>query len=332
MTIPHPAPPRRRRWLAWCAGLGAALGVAAAAPATAWEPVADLPRGVAGLAAAIDGRGDWWVIGGTYWEAGTRHIEVGLARRPVDGSWTHIGRLAAGFAYGAAGGDADSLWLAGGAAPDGAARAIRRIDLRTGEAQERGLLPEPRLLCGGAVHAGGLWVVGGTTREGDFTALPNAVLRIDFATGEATRLNAPLPGLISPLVLVFGHELHVLPGSVWSAERKRLEATDRVWIHSAADGRWRERPLPQPLPRSLAGIALDGQRAVLVGGVDHTSGGIVRSAWIYHATTGGISPLPDLPAPRLAPAVCADARHVFVLGGEDAPRQRARAIWRLPRP
>ncbi len=332
MTTPHPAPPRRR--LRPVLGALAALCALrlAAAGAPGWAHVSDLPRGVAGHAAAIDDRGEWWILGGTYWEAGAKHLESAIARRPAEGSWTRAGTLAAGFAYGAAAHAEDALWLAGGAAADGASRAIHRLDLRTGAVRAPGTLPEPRLLAGGAMHEGRLWVVGGTARDGDFTGLPTTVLRVDPATGQTGRLVTPLPGLVSPLVLVFGRELHVLPGSQWSAERKRLEATDRVWIYSAADERWRERRLARPLPRSLAGIALDARRALLVGGVDHATGSIVRSAWIYHVATGELAPLPDLPAPRLAPAVLADRSHVFVLGGEDAPRQRARAIWRIPRP
>lgn len=59
---------------------------------------------------------------------------------------------------------------------------------------------------------------------------------------------------------------------------------------------------------------------------------MLAKSWIYDAVTGAFTPLPALPAPRLAMAVVGGTAGILVLGGEDRPRGRTATVWRLVGP
>ncbi len=315
---------------AWCAAVHA---VAAAAPWTAETPV---PRGLAGHAAAVH-EGRLIVAGGSYWSGETKRIENAVHRRALRGAdagrWETLTPLPAGFAHSASAVGAGALWLAGGTTD-----AIQRLDLATGAARQIGALPERRTYAGAAFAAGAVWIVGGTPTDTDFSAARATMLRIDAGTGTVTPAPAG-PAWINPVVLTLGDELHVLPGSLWSAERRRLEAPRETWIFSLSARQWTQRPLAADLPRGLSGVALDRHRAVLVGGVrpDQTGadGGpapISREVWLYDGRTGALQPQPPLPAPRLAAALAGAAGDVWLSGGEDRARGRTDTVWRWTPP
>ncbi len=311
---------------AWCAALHA---VAAAAPWTAETP---LPRGLAGHAAAVH-EGRLIVAGGSHWSGETKRIENAVYRRTLRGAeagrWETLPPLPAGFAHSASATGAGALWLAGGATD-----AIQRLDLATGAARRIGALPERRTYAGAAFAAGAVWVVGGTPVDTDFSAALATMVRIDAGTGAVTPAAAG-PAWINPVVLALGDELHVLPGSRWSAERRRLEAPRETWIYSLSGSQWTQRPLAAPLPRGLSGVALDRYRALLVGGVPADNAGagpIARDVWLYDGRTGVLQPQPPLPAPRLAAALVHEGREVWLVGGEERSRGRADTVWRWTPP
>lgn len=304
----------------------------AAAAADAWKARAPLPHSVAGQAAAIDGD-TLWVVGGSHWVGDAKRIADTISRRSLsgasgDGPWTQTSSVPGGFAHGGYAVDRGALWLAGGLARDGSVSAdVMRVDLGTGAVQRVAQLPEPRAYCGAAVLDGTLWVLGGVCAEGDFSLTSGACWHVDLKTGAVTPAPAG-PAFVNPLVLALDRELHVLPGSIWSKDTRRLEAPREVWIFSPVTQTWRTRPLARSLPRGLAGAAIAGQRAFLCGGFEARDGGgvIGRGAWFYDAD-GSLVTAPPLPQPRLAAAVAVRGGEIFVLGGEDQPRGRADTVW-----
>lgn len=312
--------------------LGALLvsGTWCGVAAEGWRSEAPLPRPLAGPAAAST-RAGVWIAGGSWWEGQTKQVGTAVYHRaPGQDAWSTVGDLAEGFAHGGFATDGDTLWLAGGLARDGVSASVRRLDLTTGHVTESARLGGPRVHCGATTMAGALWVLGGTPAEGDPARADGAAWRIDLATGAVTQL-PPGPAWINPVVLALDGRLHVLPGGVWSAARGRLEAPERIQIYHPLERRWESRPLARPLPRGLAGVALDERRAVLAGGFELGPGipAIARVTWLYRGDLGTLDPLPPLPAPRLAAVALRTADDVLVIGGEDRPRGRAATVWRL---
>jgi N-acetylneuraminic acid mutarotase len=308
------------------------LILAGATVAGSWNPQGPLPRAVAGHAAVLAADGSFWIAGGSYWTDNRKRIEDATWSRSNGGAWVRRDPIPGGFAHGAVASDGRHAWLVGGAASEGITATVRRLDLTTGRVTALAELPEPRVYAGAAWLEGAVWVVGGTSRDGDYAALPTGVYRIDPASGGVRRLTTPGPASVNPVVLALEGELHVLPGSEWSAGRKRLESPAAAWIYSPAGDRWRQRPLAVSLPRGLSGVALSDGRALLAGGVDHTTGALARGVWRYRARDGALTPGTELPEPRLAAPLLATAQHVYLLGGEDRPRGRVDTVWRLPLP
>lgn len=299
----------------------------------AWTELAPLPRGLAGHGAGASA-GELWIAGGSYWEGDAKRIATTVyRRRPDTAVWEASAEITGGFAHGGTAADARALWLAAGLGASGPLDVVRRVDLVTGSVRDFARLPEPRANCGAALFDGALWIVGGTPVDGDFTRTSSAVWRIDLASG-GVRAGPVGPAWINPVVLACGDALHVLPGSEWSPEQKRLVAPSEVWVLPAPSAAWKRRPLPLALPRGLNGIALDGRHALLAGGVEPGDGAtrISRNAWLYDSADGTFTPAPPLPAPRLAAAMIRDAERVLLLGGEDQPRGRSAVVWQLPLP
>jgi hypothetical protein len=303
---------------------------ACGAPAPRWRDEAPLPRAVAGHAAAWHA-GELWIAGGTWWEGELKRIGTTLLHRASGRNlWTETGEIPGGFAHGGFATDTGSLWLAGGLSTAGASADVRRLDLRTGGVTEVARLGGPRVHCGAALLAGSLWVIGGAPSDRDLSQADGAAWQINVATGTVTALPSG-PPWINPLVLPLEGRLHVLPGGVWSPERRRLEVPSMMFLFHPAERRWESRSLAVPLPRGLGGAALDDRRAVLAGGVRVREGGteITGETWLYHASRGTFAPLPPLPGPRLAAAFLRAGEDVLVLGGEDQPRGRTVTAWRL---
>lgn len=311
-------------------GLASALSGCAAAQAQ-WTNQTALPRAVAGHAAARE-HGELWVAGGSFWEHGRKSIESMVWRLHASGAWERTGAVPGGFAHGATAATPGALWLIGGLDHHGVSPAIRRLDLRDGTVRPAGQLPQPLAYAGAAAVADRIWILGGTPVEGDFSRANHEGWTFSIASGALQRFTTSAPRLISPIVLPFGDELHVLPGSMWSAERRQLEAPADVWIYSLLRQHWRSRPLPAPLPRGMSGIVISPTTALLTGGIGKVNDDAQFSAltWLYEAGSGMLRSGPALPAPRLAGALAGDERAVYFFGGEDGPRRRADTVWKLP--
>jgi hypothetical protein len=300
--------------------------------APGWETLPELPHGIASHGATTTG-GTLWVAGGSFWAGETKRVADTVLKLPSNAkAWEKACAIDGGFAHGGAAARGPEWFFAGGLDSHGPSAAIRVLDLADGRARELAVLPEPRINCAAALLGGHLWVIGGTPRDSDFSSLPASCFRVDTRTGEIRRFDGP--AIINPVVLALRGELHVFPGSVWSNERKRLEPPTEAWIYPRAGDQWIRKPLPHPLPRGLAGIALDPHRALLVGGVELRAGAaaINQRAWIYDAADHTLSPAPSLPAPRLAAALATDGPTVWLSGGEDQPRGRVTSVWRLSVP
>ena len=288
---------------------------------------------MAGHAMTTAAGGTLWTAGGSFWGGETKYIGDTVLRLAAGTNvWDIVCTLEGGFAHGGSVAQGSEWWLAGGFDSRGPSSTIRSLDLTRGHVRRLTDLPEPRAYCGAALLENDLWIVGGTVRDGDYSNLPATAFRVDTRTGEIRRLDGP--AIVNPLVLVFKGEIHVLPGSIWSDERKRLESPADVWIYRLAVERWIRIPFPHALPRGLSGVAIDVRRAFLAGGVAVQApvGKIERRTWFYDAVDGSLAPGPALPEPRLASAVTTDGATICLSGGEDKPRGRTGTVWQLPVP
>lgn len=313
----------------------AVLVLALCAPGAAagpWKAAGHLPLGLAGHASAATQGGAFLIAGGSRWEADVKYVVNRVWVRPAArDTWESLATLPHAFAHGGTVVHQNILWLAGGFDASGPSAAVQTLRLDTFAVSLAASLPEPRAYCGAAFLDGALWIVGGTPKDGAFSTLPGHGFRYEIETGKMEPLPAA-PAIVNPVVLALDGELHILPGSVWSTERNRLEVPAVAWIYAPAAKRWTQRPLARALPRGLSGVAIDARRAVLVGGAEPRAGvaELSRSAWLYDARDGALAPLPPVPEPRLAASLATDGRFLWLSGGEDRPRSRATAIWRTP--
>lgn len=298
----------------------------------AWQPRPALPLGFAGHAGAISQDGTLWVAGGSYWNAETKRIDDAVRQLPAgETTWKTAVKLNQGFAHGGFASTRETLWLVGGLTKEGPSRAIQRVTFAPPTVVVEAQLPEPRVYCGAAVLEGSLWIVGGSITDGSFAELPTAFFRYDLARKTVETLPFAGPAIVNPVVLAIGRELHVLPGSRWSPANQRLESPTEIWVFTPARGEWKQRPLRQPLPRGLSGVALDDRYALLTGGVELRNGDahVARDSWIYDARRHSVKPSVPLHQPRLGAALTTDNKTIWLTGGEDRPRSRSAEVWSL---
>lgn len=341
---------------AWAAMFGAACAVPPADASLAaldWERLGELPAGRSGHVVGRVG-GALVVLGGTdfpvsLFEGGTKAWYAdGVVLAPGAATWAPLrtGLLTRPLAYAAVAAAGDDLVVAGGS--DGATHATDSFVLthRDGRLVRLALpaLPEAHAMGAGAVLDRTMYVVGGQLAP-EATSASAHVWAIDLdRPGLGWRAVPPLPGAgrILPVVVAQAGALHVFSGASLEAApdgtARRTYLAD-AWAYRPAGGWARLANAPRPVVAAPA-VSWGQSHIFVIGGDDgalasHTATlreghpGFGRDVLAYHTVTDTWVRMGEVPTGLVTTtAVREGAAAVLLVGGEDRPGHRSRAVLR----
>ncbi|MGH3044779.1 MAG: Kelch repeat-containing protein [Gaiellaceae bacterium] len=175
---------------------------------------------------------------------------------------------------------------------------LARYDPPTDSWETLHRLPEPVRAAAGAAVDGTLYVIGGTTEDGN-TADVNAY---DPET-DRWAPRAPLPEpRFNHAAVELGGKIYVLGGYLEGQERRD------VFVYDPAADSWTEGP-ELPIPNhAFDAVAVDGE-IWMIGG--RSGDEVLRDVWILNPGTGRWRPGPEMPEPMelLGAAVAGDEIH-----------------------
>ena len=212
--------------------------------------------------------------------------------------WTRAPSMSQRRSYIAAAQVGDVIYTAGGMVGETGRplATFTRFDARIGGWQTLEQLPAPTRAAAAAAVGETLFVIGGTTPEGN----TRAVWAWD-GTGWAARAPLPEPRF-NHAALTLGGQVYVLGGF------ERYEEHDEVFVYDAASDTW---PPTTPLPRpthAFEAVAFRGE-IWMIGGRRGDS--ILREVWIFDPRSERWRPGPAMPQPMelLGAAVVGDEIH-----------------------
>ena len=175
---------------------------------------------------------------------------------------------------------------------------LARYDPKTDSWETLRRMPEPTRAGAAAAVDGTLYVIGGSTVDGNTAA----VYAYDPAADEWTE-KAPLPGpRFNHSAVALDGKIYVLGGFAEGEEQRD------VYIYDPAADTWSEGP-PLPVPNhAFDAVAFDGE-IWMIGG--RRGDEILRDVWILNPETGEWRPGPAMPEPMelLGAAVAGDQIH-----------------------
>ena len=231
--------------------------------------------------------------------AGCGGSENGEAVRPEAAGWERVASMSQRRSYIAAAELAGLIYTAGGMVGETGRplATFSRYDPRADEWTTLPQLPDPTRAAAAAGLGDEIYVVGGTTAEGDTAA-------VWAWDGKRWRARAPLP------VPRFNHVVVTLGGRLYSLGgldgRGRL--TEEVYAYERARDRW---TLATRLPRpnhAFGAVAFRGELWTIGG---RRGNEILDDVWIWNPRTGRWRRGPTLPRPMelLGTAVAGDRIH-----------------------
>jgi len=320
----------------WLSALGAVL-VAAGAQALefTWEELAPLPVSRGGHAAAwLDGR--LIVMGGTTWQGEQKRwlsqVEAYAARSRA---WETIGQLPHPLADAAAAERRQQRWLIGGADRTTTFDTVWRVRLDGDRLVciPDQPLPEPRAYASAQFVGSALHVIGGATDANNLsTARPTQLIRSSPTEGTPWRRGPDLPA--QPRVLAASAVLQgaiYLFGGCYQDGAQAVRNLAETWRYDPRLQQWRRCADAPWAARGWEAVALDGRRALLLGGYvaspeeDRDQGpefGFSDRVLLYDATTDRFERLGQQPMAAIGSAPVLHEGVVYLTGGEQRKRGR----------
>lgn len=308
------------------------LSPASDTPFGLWEPVADLPAGLAGVARGVVG-GKLLVAGGTAWVDGVKQLpETVWAYDPDSGRWAESGRLPRAFAFGISAACESALTMLGG--DDGSQTHASGLVLAAdGTSRPAPGLPRSVAYAGFAQAANGtLFDLGGTPTMQDLANTHASFFRFNPADGHTDILpDYPRGPVIHAALTVAAGCVYVFPGGLRHGKDETTRNSQAAWRYVLVSGQW-ESIAPYPVPiRGLAAGALDGRFILLAGGLQSTPDGrneITGGCHLNDIRSDTYLALPALPHPAMLLGLEVLAAHVYAFGGEDGLRHRSAHMFR----
>jgi len=284
--------------------------------AAEWEPIAPLPEPNGGMICYADGE-DIIVAGGTNWENDTKHW---LTKRwCFDSTWKPLSPLPAPLAYATVAGN----FTAGGS--DGQKSLDAILEWKADRPpRQLARLPHPVTLAGAGFAGDRLFVIGGTA---DIAELSTVTARC-FEWRDGLKSLPDYPAGPTALVAVAAGKRSVFAftGATWDVASKQVVNRNAAFAFDLAKRAWKPiRPYPFAA-RGVAAVPLDEKQIFLAGG--YKNEGFTDESFIYNIASDRYEPGVRLPICGMVHLV-KTREWLWVLGGEDRPKHRSAACWRI---
>ena len=293
-------------------------------PSGGWQPLESMPEGRSGMLAFTTTGGGIAYYGGTAWRGSERQVFADGYYLSAEG-WKSLDPLANPVAYAPhAQGDCGFLALGGFDEAGVSRRTIEavgnlvRVVFRTPHARMTAYAP-------GVYLEGALYAVGGSA--GVVHPEPSAaVLRL--LNGAVCRVSE-FPGgpVVNAAASAWGREIYVFGGGKSNGFGVLINSRE-AWAYDVGKDEWLQMPdLPEAV-RGAVAVTVPGYGILLVGGYGD-EGGFSSAVWLFEPVGRTFHRWADLPRGLLLPAVVRSAGWLYVWGGEDAPRSRSDAVYRI---
>ncbi|MCX6898006.1 MAG: hypothetical protein NT105_04825 [Verrucomicrobia bacterium] len=292
--------------------------------AEGWQRMPDLPEPNGGMICFAAGE-DILVAGGTNWENDTKKWLTKRWRFDAKAnSWKSLPPLSAPLGYAAY----DGPFSAGGSDGQKTADAIWgwKADRLP---QQLARLPQPATLAGAGFADGRLFVIGGAAEIADFSTVTAHCFEWRSGSKEGQRLHDYPAGPTALVAVAAGKgRVFAFTGATWEAAGKQVVNRSAAFAFDLTTRSWK--PI-SPFPfaaRGVTAVALDEKRIFLAGGFKNAEEGFTDESFIYDIASDRYKPSTRLPIRSMVHLV-KTREWLWTLGGEDRPKHRSAACWRI---
>lgn len=289
-----------------------------------WQRMPDLPEPNGGMICFAAGE-DILVAGGTNWESDSKRW---LSKRwrfdAKANSWKPLPPLPAPLGYAAG----DGSFTAGGS--DGQKSSDAVLEWKVDHLpQQLARLPQPLTLAGAGFADDRLFVIGGAADIADFSTVTAHCYEWRSGLKEAPRLPDYPAGPTALVAVAAGKgRVFAFTGATWEAAGKQVVNRNAAFAFDLATKAWKPiRPYPFAA-RGVTAVALDEKRVFLAGGFKSAEEGFTDESFIYDTTSDRYEPSARLPIRSMVHLI-KTRDWLWALGGEDRPKHRSAACWRI---
>jgi galactose oxidase-like protein len=296
-----------------------------------WQALSPLVVGNAGfIAGFVDDQ--MLVIGGTNWTDGNKAWLRDAWSFPAGSTqWRTIQPLPAPIAYAAFGSNDRGVYWLGGSDGVGTLDGFYRVTNGSSidHVSDTG---HKVVYAGAAADDEALYIVGGAEDVSDLSTLSDRFLRVSLQTGKVSLL-PPYPGgaVMLPAVVYTGREILVFGGARYDAATSQVVNVTDAYAYSLQHTAWRKlAPVPYAR-RGMAACRLNAGTTLISGGYGSREGrpeeGFIADAMTYRVSDDRYLPATDLPYAAMGQSLINNRGMLYLLGGEDRPRNRTSAFY-----
>jgi hypothetical protein len=292
--------------------------------ADGWQRMPDLPEPNGGMTCFALGE-DVVVAGGTNWENDKKNWLVKRWRFDAKAnSWKPLPPLPAPLGYAAG----DGSFTAGGS--DGQKSSDSILEWKADRLpRQLARLPQPLTLAGAGFTDARLFVIGGAADIADFSTVTARCYELRSGSKEAQRLPDYPAGPTALVAVAAGKGgVFAFTGATWEAAGKQVVNRNAAFAFDLATRDWKP-VAPYPFAaRGVTAVALDEKRIFLAGGFKSEGGAFTDESFIYDIAADRYAPAARLPIRSMVHLV-KTRDWLWALGGEDRPKHRSAACWRI---
>lgn len=280
-----------------------------------WQKLPSMPHALSGHM-SVWRDGELLVIGETHWKDGDKSTFADVwAYSPKRQSWQQKTSLPRPIAYGAAKSTFSGLTVYGGWNDDQTSQTIYSLD-KNNHWQKRGDLPLPLAYGAAEVVCNCAYFLGGAADLAEATSYnPFLWKKVSNSWAKISSLPKPCALLASTST---PHGIYIFGGM--NMQNGVVHNLADAWFYNVTKNQWKAlRPLPTAA-RGMAACAISERYILLSGGYSDT---FLHQVLLYDVQNNSYSQLPALPYAALGMQMVYVDNHIYVTGGEDAPRQRS---------
>jgi hypothetical protein len=294
-----------------------------------WEPIPALPQPNGGFALGVLGR-SIVVVGGCNWQEGRKNwLDVIWAFDPSTQKWEQRGKLPHPLAYAVASEWRGDLIIAGGTDGTSPQKDVWRLNRSLQPTRIAGLNKD-RVLAVGGVLDDRLLILGGGADLATFSTFNKDGEQMHLKHPQVSGLRSPGDGALGLAAsLSLGGRWFIF-GGLTPAQTNDIANVSTAWAFDPAKALWRSlHPYPFAVRGAFA-VSLDDHHILIGGGYGGPADDFTAAAFIYNTERDAYTSTTDLPTAGLVGLVRA-GDFVYCLGGEDKPRHRTDACFRIAR-
>jgi N-acetylneuraminic acid mutarotase len=294
-----------------------------------WEKLPSLPEPNGGFICGVV-EGKITVLGGTQWRDGEkRWLDTVHFFDPQEKKWTSGPSLDSSIAYAVGGQQSSGMSFAGGSTgthgftEQGHLLHEKTLTLAKGIPKE-----QAAVLAAGGILDGKFLFVGGTNDASNVAGFHRQAVTLDTHSKIESLPDYPGKPFGIAGSAVSQKECFIFGGATWDSSAQTVVNTDAAYAFSLAEKKWRKlRNLPYAV-RGLCAVTLNAGQIYLAGGYKDEKGGFTNEAFIYNVEKDNYSPAVPLPYRGMVGLVYWEG-YLYCLGGEDLPKSRTDACYRL---